>query len=198
MQKSAVEVTLTSVATLVVLVILVSLANMIPIQNFYLSEILNFVNEYILIIILFTLFFFVGEVFCALGIPLNILGVVFCAYGGYLMTFFLFKIFYLIDSFMLVGIFAPFGYLEQTVCLIVLFAILVIGISKILIGRRKSVTSDKKEISWKDVWGEFKVGMDNLSKKFRENTGSKKEKEKVEEKKTEDKKTGKKKEKKKE
>jgi len=172
MQKSVVQVTLTSIATLVVLVILVGLAGMLPVHNAYLSQILDFVNNYILVIIFFTLFFFVGEILYAFGLPFNVLGVIFYAYGAYFITFFIFKVFYLIESFIDVAIFSSFGYLEQLFCIAIFLVVLVVGISRIF--SKKEDAEKSEDVEWKDIWGEFKGGMNNISKKFREKTEVKK------------------------
>ncbi|MFA4960491.1 MAG: hypothetical protein WC548_02400 [Candidatus Pacearchaeota archaeon] len=185
MKKSLIDITLSTIISLVVLIILLGLANLVPVNNMYATKVLEFINLHVLIIILFILFFFLGELFFLFGFPLNIPGPVFYAYGGYFLSNFIFEIFYLINDLHPTGIFSQVKYLEPTVNILIIAIILIIGFSKILINKKKKeeTRSEDKEVEWKDVGNELKKASHNIVSKFNQLKSQKESEEKTAEKK---------------
>jgi hypothetical protein len=172
MKKSMVEVTLTSVITLIVLVILLGLANLVPTNNQYIVRVLDFANANVLVIILFILFFFLGELFFLFGFPFNIPGPIFYAFGGLYMTEFIFHIFLLIDSLIPNRIFDQIMFIRPILILIVFIIILIVGFSKILISkeRNENVSRDAREVEWSDVGRELKFAIHNIAQRFNQSS----------------------------
>jgi membrane-bound ClpP family serine protease len=157
----------------------VIVANLIPTNNIYVLSILEFVNANLLIIILFVILFFLGEIFHLFNFPLNLPGPIFYAYGGYFLASFIFGIFYLIDDLTGREILSIFRYAEATILILVFMLILIFGMLNILVKRNKKTESEKepkKDATWNDIGGEFKQGLHNIALKFRQSTEPKEEK----------------------
>ncbi len=170
--KNLVRVIIKSFIGLLFLILLVSIANLLPIENIYFLSILEFINANILIIILFTILFFLGEIFYLFNFPLSLPGPIFYAYGGYFLASFIFKIFYVIDYLTGKEILSIFKYAEPITLFLVFILILVFGILKILVKKDKKdgLKKEEREISWSDVGKEFKGGIYNLVIRFRQFT----------------------------
>jgi hypothetical protein len=178
MEKNIIGVTLSSLITLIVLVILIGLSNLIPVENTQVRAVIDFFNTYIVTIILFILFFFLGELFYLFKFPLNIPGAVFLAYGGYFLTSFLFKLFYLIETMIGLNVFSQIKILEQIIALTVFFLVIIIGVAKIFARKareeRNNLLPYEKEVEWSDVGRQLKQASYNIAQKINESSKPKK------------------------
>ncbi len=181
MERNVIGVTLSSLITLIILVILIGLSNLLPVQNENVISVVNFLNTYIVTIILFILFFFLGELFSLFGFPISIVGSVFFAYGGYFLTTFIFKVFYLIESLIGMEVFTQVKMLEPIISLVVFFIVLVVGIAKIFAKKARENKpypgQPEKMVEWGDVGEQLKQASYNIAQKINQSSKPKKDSE---------------------
>lgn len=166
--KNSVGGIIRGVVSLLLLVVLVSLVNFLPIDNFYFVKIVEFVNSNLLTIILFTILFFLGEAFYLFGFPVNLPAPIFRAYASYFLAGFVFATLYLIDNLTGKEIFAVLEKTESVALTLIFILVLIFGILRILARNGGKKSDEGKEVSWEDIGGEFKRGMYNLATAFRQ------------------------------
>lgn len=153
---------------LLFLIILISIVNFIPISNIYFVKIVEFINANLLVIILFTILFFLGGIFYLFGFPISIPAPIFQAYASYFLAGFIFKILYLIDELTNKELLLIFKNVESITLILVFVLVLIFGFLKILTKSNRGVSKDRKEVSWEDIGKEFKEGFYNLAVAFRQ------------------------------
>lgn len=172
MGKTVLGVTLSKIIGLLGFLILLALANILRIDNSSYLNTISFLNQNLWIVIIFSIFFYLGELFALFKFPINLPKPIFNALGGIFLVGFIFNIFYFIDVILNLNVFMGFINLESLVIIIVPSIILLVGyieIFKELIPKNKKVKrkSKKQELEianeLKNVWKEFKKGLHNLA-----------------------------------
>lgn len=166
--KNFIGVIIKSFVGLLFLIILVSLANFIPISNIYFIKIVEFVNANLLVIILFTILFFLGEVFYLFGFPISLPAPIFQSYASYFLAGFIFKILYLVEELANKEILLIFRSVESVTLILVFVLVLVFGFLKILTRNNRGVSKERKEVGWVDIGNEFKEGFYNIAVAFKQ------------------------------
>jgi ABC-type multidrug transport system fused ATPase/permease subunit len=166
--KNTVWVIIKSLIGLLFLIVLISIANFIPISNFYFVKIVEFINANLLVIILFTILFFLGEIFYLFGFPISLPAPIFQAYASYFLAGFIFKILYLVDELTGKELLLIFKNVESVTLILVFVLVLIFGFLKILTKNNRGVSKERKEIGWGDIGNEFKEGLYNLTVAFKQ------------------------------
>lgn len=186
--KTFLSITLSRLIGLMIFLILLIIANVIYINNFAYILIINFLTENIGIIILFSVLFYLGEIFFLLKFPFNLPAPIFNAFGGVFLILFLFGIFYLIGDILGNEIFSAFKYMEPLVYVPVFFLIILFGYLIIFVDlgnrrtreiKEKKIEKEREEfIDWKNFGEELKGAANDVAKNIKETLGPKKSKKK--------------------
>ncbi|MFA5060826.1 MAG: hypothetical protein WC494_00725 [Candidatus Pacearchaeota archaeon] len=174
--KNIVGVVIKSFVGLLFLIILISIVNFLPINNIYFVKIVEFVNANLLVIILFTILFFLSEIFYLFGFPLSLPAPIFQAYASYFLAGFIFKVLYLVEELANKEILLIFRNVESVTLILVFVLVLIFGVLKILTKANQNV-SEGKEVSWRDIGNEFKGGLYNIAVAFKQSLEPKNKKE---------------------
>lgn len=92
------KIPLIKLLSLIVFLVVLSILNVIKWENPFYIQILAFLNKYILLIITFSLLFYLGDLFSFFKFPINTPSPLFYAFGSIALTKFIFSIFYLISG----------------------------------------------------------------------------------------------------
>ena len=174
MKKGVLSVTFFRLIGLVVFLIILALANSFSWNNSIYLQILEFLNQNIGIIILFSLLLYLGELFFLFEFPINTPAPLFNAFGGIFLVSFIFRIFYQIEEFVNQEVFSVFYNFLLLILLIVFFVILIFGYVKVFSrierkenGKKEFKKEEVEDVKWKDIGNEFKRAFYNLGRTFR-------------------------------
>jgi signal transduction histidine kinase len=188
-KKTVLSVTFSNLLGFLFFILLLLILNMISFQNQTLIIIINFLNKNLGIIILFSIFLYIAEIFNLFTFPLNTPTPVFNAIGGIFLASFIFNIFYEIGKTLSISAFYAFRLLEPIAFIFIFLIIIILGyiniFSKLFSNKekhkaqedstkkkkksKKEKTDSKKNINWEDVGEEFKLAMYNLASRIKEN-----------------------------
>ncbi|MDP3918622.1 MAG: hypothetical protein Q8Q35_01815 [Nanoarchaeota archaeon] len=116
---------------LLIYLILLGIANLISWSNPTFVQTIFFLNSSLGIIIFFTVFFLVGEIFNVLKFPWNIPGPIFNAIGALLMVTFFLSIFNLLGTVVDSTLATVFTELAPMASFVVFFIVLIVGYVKV-------------------------------------------------------------------
>ncbi|HPD81593.1 MAG TPA: hypothetical protein PK357_00655 [Candidatus Pacearchaeota archaeon] len=125
--KTVLGITLSKLIGLIIFLILLIVANVIQIDNVYYLTFINFLNNNIVIILLLSVLFYLGELFFVFIFPLNLPAPIFNAIGGVILVNFIFRLIYLLGDMLQEGIFYVFAYLEPLIYFIVFCLTILVG-----------------------------------------------------------------------
>lgn len=137
MKKTVLGVTLSKLIGLLIFLFLLGLANMLKIDNSSYLQTVQFLNKSLGIIILFSIFFYLGELFSIFEFPINLPSPVLNALGGVFLATFLFRIFYIVGDIVSQDFFAIFRVFEPLLYLIIFFIVIIAGYVSIFRGLSK-------------------------------------------------------------
>lgn len=120
--KSILDITLSSLISFLLFLLFLGILNSVQMDNDLILRILNFLNQNLWLIILFSIFFYLGEIFSVFKFPINIPMPILNAIGGIYLVHFLFEILYEIDK-----AFLNFASLELLVISLVLIFTILFG-----------------------------------------------------------------------
>jgi hypothetical protein len=175
--RTALGVTLSRLIGLIVFLVLLIIANTLPIYNTTYTEIIGFLNQNIGLIVFFTVLLYLGELFMVFMFPINLPAPIFNAFGGVLLARFIFSIFYFIGIMLGTTAFFAFKYLEALFYIIIFLIVIIVGYVQIFaeLGKRekrmheRQISERKKEdIKWKDVGEEFRKAAYNVAANLKE------------------------------
>ena len=211
--RSILGLTLSRFAGLMIFLILLVIANSLEINNSGYLHVVGFLNQNIGIIVLFSVLFYLGELFFIFIFPFNLPAPIFSAVGGAFLVNFIFRMFYFIGDVLHESAFSSFKMFEPLIYTLVFFIVLIVGYVNIFvrlrnISRRKEMDrkvyhremeADRvyeerqhKRVDWKDVGDEFKATAYNVASNIKKSLEPKEEKEKREKEKKKTKAKGKK------
>jgi len=193
MKETALSVTISALVGLLIFLILLGLANIISINNSIYIQIVDFLNQNVGRIIIFSILFYLGELFFVFKFPFNLPGPLFNAFGSIYLITFIFGIIYLIGSFVEQDLLDIIGFLEPVVKAIVFILVIIVGYVMVIVDlsgikerckgvkrgrekrskekgkkqRKKEGDDDVEKIEWQDIGKEFKEGLYNLGVIFR-------------------------------
>jgi amino acid transporter len=124
--KTVLGVTLSRLIGLILFLILFAIASILQIDNLTYIQVINFLSVNLWIIIILSIFFYIGELFFVFKFPFNLPGPIFNAIGGVLLVGFFFRMFYFIGNILMEESFYPFKNLEPLIYFLV-FAIVIIA-----------------------------------------------------------------------
>lgn len=139
-----------------IFLILLAIANVLTfyVNSEIFTSVVNFLNNNIWLIVIFTVILLIGEIFGFLMFPLNIPGPLFNAVGGVLLIQFAFKLFSFILTLSNVVLNIPLNYIENIVMILVFIIVLVVGYVHIITDAtrpRKRMHSDREERPYSKV-----------------------------------------------
>ncbi len=129
-KESVVEVLVSRIIGLIIFLILLGILNILAgayVQTPIFLQIVAFLNANLVLLILISVIFLIGDLFGALAFPLNLPGPIFGAVGAVFLVMFLFRLFSLVGEITGVEVFAL---LEKTLALpvyILVFTVVLIG-----------------------------------------------------------------------
>ena len=194
--NTVLSVTLSRLIGLAIFLILLIIANILYIPNSIYSQVINFLNNNLGVIILISVLLYLGELFFIFAFPFNLPAPIFNAFGGVFLIVFLFRIFYLIGNMINNPWFFSFDYLKSGIYLLIFFLIIIFGYVNIFMDlgyrRQKRIKgveryedsmerkkSDKEEfIDWNDFRDNLKKTLQDIPKNIKESLESKEEKKK--------------------
>ncbi len=172
MARSPSNIVLMRILGLVVFLIVLGLANLVAViwtEPIFLT-VLNFFNSNLLLIVLMSIFFMVGEMLMALWFPFNLPAPLFNAVGAVMLTAFIFRALQLVDILVGDNIFGIVGALGILLYPIVFVVVLIVGYITIFLRliprkpkekpvkpKKEKPKKKKPERSWEDVGEEFKM-----------------------------------------
>jgi len=205
MEKSVLNVTISRLVGLIVFLVLLSVANVLYFNSSIYLEIVSFLNAKILIIILFSLLLYLGELFFIFGFPFNFPSPIFNAFGGAILVGFIFDCIILGVGFAGLDLSFVLRILEIVVVILVFILAIIVGYVKVFssVGaksRKRKETRKKvkkEESEWEEVKEEIKDAFhdagENIKKAIHPEEEKPKSKKKSSKKKTTKKKSSKKK-----
>ncbi|MFA5856055.1 MAG: hypothetical protein WC867_01755 [Candidatus Pacearchaeota archaeon] len=133
--KSVVNVFVTQLIAFVIFLVLIGIVNVLTyyIENEIFFQVVSFLNSNLILIILFSIIFMIGEMFSVLIFPLNTPYPIFNGTGAFLLVEFIFNVIEFLDK--LVGINLgniPFELLRTAISFLVLIIVVVVGYIEIL------------------------------------------------------------------
>lgn len=175
-KKSVLGVVLSKLGGLLVFLILIGIANLVYFPNITFVRVVQFLDNNLGLIILYSIIFFFAELFSILVFPFNLLYPIFNAVGSAFLVSFLFKMYFMIESLVGIGEVEPLRVLYFVVIPLVFFIVLVVGYVNVFknIGSEKHTEKpvkkmkDKKKVEWNEVGEEFKLMIYDLIRKARE------------------------------
>ncbi len=181
--KTVLGVTLSRLIGLILFLILFAIASILQIDNLTYLQVVNFLSVNLWIIVLLSIFFYLGELFFVFKFPFNLPGPIFNAIGGILLADFLFKMFYFIGYILLDGGYYPFENLEPLIYFLVFAIVLIAGYISIFVNikrgeesrklRKKYLKNTKNE--FQDIGEEFKETAHTVMKNIRKSLEPKRE-----------------------
>ena len=165
--------------------ILLGVLNIISenVANPVFQEIVGFLNQNILLILLISVLLLFGNIFEIFIFPFNIFYPLFNAVGGVLWVEFIFRILKLVSLLIeqdIYAIFAPFYFLAIMLVLIIILIVGYVHVFSRIIPRRKiprviiKPRRQESNIEWKDVGNEFKGAAYNLASTLKDSLEPKK------------------------
>lgn len=136
--KTVLGVTLSRLIGLILFLILFSIASMLQINNLTYIRVINFLSVNLWIIVILSIFFYIGELFFVFKFPFNLPGPIFNAIGGVLLLGFLFRMFYFIGSIFIEESFYPLKNLEPLIYFLVFTIVIIAGYISIFINIKHS------------------------------------------------------------
>ncbi len=169
MKKSVLGVTLSSFLGFVFFLVILGFLNFINIDQLIGMKFVTFLNRNIWVIFLFSLLFYLGELFYVLKFPFSLIAPVSNAFGGSTLTFFIFRIFYFIGGSIEGNPFEFMRAIEPFFLTFVFFTVLIVGYVKIIIPKPKKTGKHKSsDVEWEDVGNEIRKALYNAAKSFAE------------------------------
>ena len=183
--KTVLGITLSKLIGLVLFLLILGILNYIQFDSLINLQVVNLLNQNLGIIIIFSILFYLGELFSVFTFPFNIPSPLFNALGGIFLTGFIFRIFYMIGYVLNQDMFFVFKYLEPLAVTLVFLIVIISGYIKIVldlipkdkIEKKKSKVKQKNN-EWKDIGNEFKMAIYNLASTIKENLEPKKSRKK--------------------
>ncbi|MDO8517572.1 MAG: hypothetical protein Q7S33_05600 [Nanoarchaeota archaeon] len=181
--KTVLGVTLSRLISILVLLLLLGIANIININNSVYLNIIEFLNQNLGLVIIFSILFYLGELFLVFSFPLNLPAPIFNAFGGIFLVNFIFEIFYMIKITLNQEAFSAFQSLEPLVLILVFITTLIFGYVKIFSNlnqkskkpkKQKEKSKNKQDIEWQDIGDEFKMAIYNLASSIKQSLEPKK------------------------
>jgi hypothetical protein len=175
--KTVLGVTLSRLVGLMIFLLILGILNLIEFDSIINMHIIEFFNQNIGIIILFSILLYIGELFSIFIFPLNTPAPFFNAIGGIFLAEFIFKIFYMLGDVLNQNAFFTFKLLEPLAYILIFFLVIIFGYIKIfidLIPKRKEKKTKTKNIRWKDIGNEFRMAAYNLASTIKESLKPKK------------------------
>jgi hypothetical protein len=138
MARSTTDVVVSWFYRVLGIVVLVLLANLISwiVSSPMIADLVSFLNRNVLLIILISLFFFLGSLFYFFRYPSRLITPIFEALGSALLAVFLINLIEVLDSYMNTGIGDFLAYYSRIIYIAVFIVVLVLGYLYILDGHR--------------------------------------------------------------
>jgi hypothetical protein len=148
-----------------IFLVLLAVLNALNIENIVLIKIVNFLNNNLMLIVLFSIFLFLGELLSIFVFPFNILYPIFNAVGGVFLLQFIFRIF---DSIEISGAMPVLSFLEPGVYTFVILIVLIVGYVRIFMGLipKREKRYKRKAKSFRDIIDELDELMVRIRKKI--------------------------------
>lgn len=184
MKKTVLGITLSKLIGLMIFLLILAILNFIEFDNIINIRVVEFLNENVWIVIIFSILLYIGELFSVFIFPLNLPAPLFNAVGGIFLAGFIFQMLYMLGDVLNQDAFFIFKLLEPLAYILIFFLVIIFGYIKIfidLIPRRKEKQTRKaktKEIRWKDIGNEFRMAAYNLASTIKERLEPKKSRKK--------------------
>lgn len=122
------------IISILVIILLIFAINFISyfIPNPIIKDIVQFINNNIILIILISFLFFLGSFFYHLGFPANLCFPIFDAFGGAFLVYVIIKLLVLLDKYALTGIGNTLDSYSYIISIVIFFLILIFGYISIL------------------------------------------------------------------
>ncbi len=165
-KRSVLGVVFTKIGGLLLFLVILALADIFLAgsTNRYIMAVLAFLNGNLGLIIAYSIFFFLAELFYVFFLPFNLPYPVFNAVGGFLLVVFLFRMLQMIENVTGTSLY-PLIALRYFVALLVFFIVLIVGFVKVFIPTpkyyrtRRHKEKEKKTYDypgWHDIGAEFR------------------------------------------
>ena len=184
-QKTVLSVTLERLIGLVVFLLILGVLNLINFDSLINVQVVDFLNEHVAVIILFSVLFYLGEMFFLFTFPFNVPAPLINAVGSLFLVGFLFQIFYEIGRILSQDVFSTIKFLEPVAIVLVFLIVLIAGSVRIIAAllpqkkkeEKKKPSKNKKDTtSWEEVGNEFRSALYNLASSLKESLEPKKKK----------------------
>ncbi len=144
--KSALRIVISRIFGIFIFLFLLFLANYLaPIANIVIfQQLVNFLNDNLVLLVVMSLVFLVGELFLVFHFPLSLPAPVFNAIASVLLVMFIFRIFTLIDRFLDKNIFQIFNRFAFIIYPLVFIIVLIAGYVSLFAGLT-GIKKDKKK-----------------------------------------------------
>lgn len=145
MKKSVLSVSLSRLIGILIFLILLVIANILNVNHVTYVLVIQFLNENLGLIVLFSIFFYIGELFGIFSFPFNLPGPFFNAFGGVFLLRFLWGLTYLTEEIVSKELFSAFRQLEPIIYPLVFFIILIASYIRILNNSKDKPAKSEKE-----------------------------------------------------
>jgi len=172
MKKTALGVTFSKLIGFMIFILVLVILNAIDPQGIT-KDIVDFLNSHLLLIIIYSILFYLGELFELFIFPFNIPAPIFNSVGAVFLTAFIFQIFFSIW-----GAFYILLVIEPIIIIIVFLVVLIVGYILIFVKlfskkekvktKAKKSKRSKKTTEWSDIGEEFKEALYNLGKSIKQ------------------------------
>ncbi len=183
-KKSVLWVVLSNIGGFLLFLVMLALADIFlgNSSNKSVIAVLSFLNSNLGLIIAFSIFFFIAELFYVLFLPFNLPYPLFNAVGGFLLVIFLFRLFLMIQGVTGADLY-PLISLRYFFAVLVFFIVLIVGFVKVFIPTpryRKTRRPKEKagrehaDPGWHDIGDEFRGMIMDIIKSIRDSVKGKK------------------------
>ncbi|VVB77931.1 Uncharacterised protein [uncultured archaeon] len=156
--KSVGRVVLNRFIGFIIFVILLVVVNLLVpyVSNDKFSLVVQFINQSLYAIIIFTILLLIGELFSVLGFPLNLPAPLFSAIGGVFLVKFIFDLIIFIDSIIKIPGSIPYDTFRNLAYVLVFLLVIIIGYAKIFLeAGKRSMSSERVTVKPQKVKKKF-------------------------------------------
>ncbi|MFC1691601.1 hypothetical protein ACFL0W_05470 [Nanoarchaeota archaeon] len=183
--KTVLGVTLKSIMGIIFFLILLGIANIVSrfVLNYVFVQVVAFFNYNLGLIILFSIIFYLGELFNVFNLPFNIPAPIFNAVGSIFLIEFIFRVFAIVSEFVgITNLFILISVFKIILMLLVFVIVIIVGYIGVFIPKpckkeqpkptkksksKKKPKSKKSKLEWEDIGEDFKGLINDIIKKIR-------------------------------
>ena len=145
--RTALGVTLSRLIGLMIFIVLLIIANALSINNHAYTQVIDFLNYNLGLIIIFSILLYLGELFLVFRFPLNIPAPILNAFGGAFLVKFIFRIIYLSGTLAGTDALYVFRNFEAIIYVVVFFIVIIVGYVNIFLNVGKEGKEERERMT---------------------------------------------------